>query len=127
MTRKLVLSGSKFEEKIGFSRAIRVGNFISVAGTAAIDENGNSMYQNDVYLQTKKCFEIAQKAVEELGGKLENATRTRIMLVNIDDWEKAAAAHGEFFQKIKPVCTFVEVKGFIKKEWLVEIEIDCVI
>jgi len=127
MTRILISSSSNFENKIGFSRAVRVGDFISIAGTAAVDENGNSIYPNDAYLQTKACFEIARKAIEQAGGKLENTVRTRIMLVNIDDWEKAAKAHGEIFENIKPACTFVEVKRFIKKEWLVEIEMDCII
>lgn len=126
MTRTLISSGSKLEDKIGFSRAVRMGNLISVAGTAAIGENGESLYPGNLYLQTKECFIIAKKAIEQAGGKIENIIRTRIMLVNIKDWEQAAKAHGEFFRTIKPACTFVEVSGFIKKEWLVEIEVDCI-
>lgn len=127
MDRLIVSSDSNLEDIIGFSRAVRVGNFISVSGTAPIGENGGSLYPNDLYLQTKACFEIAKEAIEEAGGKLDNTIRTRIMMVNIAEWEKAAKAHGEFFSKIKPACTFIEVKRFIKKEWLVEIEIDCMV
>ena len=68
-----------------------------------------------------------KKAIEEAGGKLENVIRTRIMLKDISKWKEAAKAHGEFFSEIKPACTFVEVKGFIKADWLVEIEADCVL
>lgn len=127
MKRVNISSDSRFEDVIGFSRAVRIGNFIAVAGTAPVGEKGESLYIGDVYLQTKTCFEIAKKAIEEAGGSVKNIIRTRIMLTNIKNWEKAARAHGEFFKDIKPACTFVEVKGFIKKEWLVEIEVDCVI
>lgn len=127
MERLLISSGSKLEDKIGFSRAVKMGNLISIAGTAAIDDNGHSLYHNDLYLQTKACFNIVKKAIEQAGGKIENTIRTRIMLINMNDWELAAKAHGEFFSKIKPACTFVEVKRFIKKEGLVEIEIDCIV
>ena len=79
-----------------------------------------------MYGQTKYCIEIIKKAIEEAGGKLEDIIRTKIMLKDITDWEEAAKAHGEYFSGIKPACTFVEVGGFIKADWLVEIEADCV-
>ncbi|MCK4433177.1 MAG: RidA family protein [Methanomicrobia archaeon] len=115
------------EKPIGFSRAVRIGNIISVSGTAAIAPDGSTAHPNDVYGQTKYCIEIMKKAVEEAGGKLENVIRTRIMLKDISKWKEAAKAHGEFFSEIRPTCTFVEVKGFIKADWLVEIEADCVL
>ena len=126
MKRINVPSGSKYEDIIGFSRAVKIGNIIAVAGTAPINEDGSTCGINDLYVQTKKCFQITKKAIEDAGGNLSNVIRTRIMLTNINDWEIAAKVHGEFFTDIKPVCTFVEVNGFCNKEWLVETEVDCV-
>lgn len=127
MDRKNISSGSPMEEPIGFSRASRVGNVIAVAGTAAIGPDGQTVGIKNVYEQTKYCIEIMKKAIEEAGGSLQNVIRTRIMLVDMSSWEEAAKAHGEFFSNIRPACTFVEVKGFINKEWLVETEADCII
>ena len=127
MARKNISSGSPMEKPIGFSRASRVGNIIAVAGTAAIDPDGQTVGINNVYEQTKYCIEIMKKAIEEAGGSLQNVIRTRIMLVDMSTWKEAAKAHGEFFSDIRPACTFVEVKGFINKEWLVETEADCVV
>lgn len=127
MKKKRISSGSPFEKPIGFSRAVRIGNIISVSGTAAIAPDGSTMHSNDVYGQTKYCIEIMKKAIEEAGGSLSNVIRTRIMLTDITKWEDAAKAHGEFFSKIRPACTFVEVKGFVRPDWLVETEADCVL
>ncbi len=124
--RKNISSGSHLEEPIGFSRACRIGNFISVAGTAPIQE-GRTAHVGDVYEQTKYCFELSIKALEEAGGKVTDVIRTRIMLTDISTWKEAAKAHGEIFSAIKPACTFVEVSGFVEKEWLVETEVDCVL
>lgn len=115
------------EKPIGFSRASRINNIIAVAGTAAIGDDGQTVSPTNVYDQTKQCIEIMKKAIEEAGGQLSNVIRTRIMLVDISTWEEAAKAHGEYFFEIRPACTFVEVKGFIKKDWLVETEADCII
>jgi len=127
MDRKNISSGSPMEKPIGFSRASRIGNIIAVAGTAPIGPDGQSVGVNDVYGQTKYCIQIMKKAIEEAGGSLQNVIRTRVMLVDMSTWKEAAKAHGEFFSDIRPACTFVEVKGFINKEWLVETEADCVI
>jgi enamine deaminase RidA (YjgF/YER057c/UK114 family) len=127
MKRINISSGSPYEKPIGFSRAVRIGNIISVAGTAPIANDGATACPNDLYNQTKKCIEIIKKAINDAGGQLENVIRTRIFLKNISDWEKAAKAHGEYFSEICPASTFVEIKGFIKDDWLVEIEADCVI
>lgn len=124
MTRKNISSGSPFEDKIGFSRAVKIGNMIAISGTAPIIEG---KLPPDVYEQTKICLTIIEKAIEEAGAKLDNVIRTRIMLLDIKKWEEAARAHGEVFSKIKPASTFVQVSTFIKPEWLVEIEADCVI
>lgn len=127
MDRKNISSGSPLEKPIGFSRACRVGNIIAVAGTAPIGKDGKTVGIDDVYAQTKQCLEITKRAIEEAGGTLKNVIRTRIMLVDMNTWKEAAKAHGEYFSDILPACTFVEVKGFINKEWLVETEADCVI
>lgn len=127
MSRKNVSSGSHLETPIGFSRAVRIGNFIAISGTAPIAEGGTTAHLNDVYGQTKFCINIMLKAIEEAGGSAQDVIRTRIMLTDIKGWESAAKAHGEAFSGVKPACTFVEVSGFINSEWLVETEADCVI
>jgi len=124
--RKNISSGSHLEEPIGFSRACRIGNSISVSGTAPIKQ-GKTVHVGDVYKQTKYCLELSISAIEEAGCKIQDVIRTRIMLTDISRWEEAAKAHGELFSTIKPACTFVEVSRFIDKQWLVETEVDCVI
>lgn len=124
--RKIVSSGSHLEEPIGFSRACRISNSISVSGTAPIN-NGKTVHIDDVYNQTKYCLELSITAIEEAGGSIQDVIRTRIMLTDISRWKEAAQAHGELFSTIKPACTFVEVSRFIDKKWLVETEVDCVI
>jgi len=124
--KKLISSGSPLEETIGFSRACRIGNMIAVAGTAPI-ENGKTVFCGDVYRQTRYCFELSIKAIEEAGGNIQGVIRTRVMLTDISLWQQAAKAHGELFAAVKPACTFVEVSGFIDKDWLVETELDCVV
>ena len=127
MNRKNISSNSYLEKPIGFSRAVRIGNIISVSGTAPISEDGSTAFPDDLYNQAKTCIRIMKKAIEDAGGKMENVIRTRIFLKNAEEWEKAANAHGEFFSEIRPACTFVEVKGFINSDWLIETEADCVI
>ncbi len=124
--KKIVSSGSHLEGPIGFSRACRIGDHIAVAGTAPM-KDGETVFEGDVYNQTKYCLELSTRAIEEAGGSIEDVIRTRILLIDIEGWEDAAKAHGEFFSDIKPACTFVEVKGFIDPDWLVETEIDCVL
>ncbi|MCC7375124.1 MAG: RidA family protein [Verrucomicrobiales bacterium] len=125
MHRMLVSSGSPFEPKIGFSRAVRVGPFLAIAGTAPIAPDGGVSAPGDVHGQTLRCLEIVSKAVSDAGLTLGSVVRTRVMLTDIRRWEEAARAHGKYFGEIKPACTFVEVKGFIHPEWLVELEVDC--
>jgi len=114
------------EKPIGFSRAVRVGDFIAVSGTAPI-QNGQTACPGDVYGQTKVTLEIIKKAVEDAGGRLEDVIRTRIFLTDIKRWEDAAKAHGEFFGDIRPATTFAEVSGLIKEDWLVETEADAIV
>jgi enamine deaminase RidA (YjgF/YER057c/UK114 family) len=124
--RKIVSSGSPLEPEIGFSRAVRVGPFLAVAGTAPIGPDGRAAHPGDVYAQTRLCLDIARRAIEEAGGTLAQVIRTRIMLTDMEQWREAARAHGEVFGSIRPACTFVEVSRFIDPDWLVEIEADCV-
>ena len=125
-TRKLISSGSPFEPRIGFSRAVRIGPFVAVSGTAPIAADGGVAAPGDVYGQTKRCLEIIAQAIANAGLGLQSVIRTRVMLTDISRWEEAARAHGEMFAGVKPACTFVEVKGLINRAWLVEIEADCV-
>jgi len=99
---------------------------LAVAGTAPIAPDGGVTAPGDVYGQTKRCLEIVAQAIADAGLALHSVVRTRIMLTDISRWEEAARAHGELFAGIKPACTFVEVKGFIDREWLVELEADCI-
>lgn len=99
---------------------------ISVSGTAPLTADGSTAYPQDLYLQTITCIKIMKKAIEDAGGKLENVIRTRIYLRDASEWEEAAKAHGEFFSTIRPACTFIEVKGFINPDWLIEMEAECI-
>jgi enamine deaminase RidA (YjgF/YER057c/UK114 family) len=125
--RKRVTSGSPFESKIGFSRAVRVGNILAVSGTAPIAPDGGVAAPGDAYGQTLRCLEIIAQAVRSAGLDLSSVIRTRVYLTEISKWEDAARAHGEVFSEIRPASTFVEVKGLIDPDWLVEIEADCVL
>jgi len=127
MTRMNIKSRSSYGNDIGFSRAVRIGNVIAISGTAPIGPDGESAHVDDLFNQTRRCLQIIKDAVEEAGGKLDNIIRTRVYLVDISRWEEAARAHREYFSKIMPACSFVEVRGLIDKNWLVEIEADCII
>ncbi|MFF5428214.1 MULTISPECIES: RidA family protein [unclassified Streptomyces] len=125
--RQLVGSGSPLEPGIGFSRAVRTGAHVAVAGTAPLAEDGTTVGPGDVYAQTVRCLDIAEAALREAGARLEDVVRTRVLLTDADRWREAARAHGERFTDIRPACTFVEVSRFIDPEWLVEIEVDAVV
>ena len=124
--RKLISSGSQFEPQIGFSRAVRVGPFVAVSGTAPIAPDGSVAAPGDMYGQTKRCLEIISQAIAQAGLGMDSVIRTRVMLTDMSRWKEAAKAHGEVFGKIKPASTFVEVVGLVDRGWLVEIEADCV-
>ena len=127
MTRQRISSGSPFEKPIGFSRAVRIGSILAVSGTAPIDPDGRAAHPGNLYAQTRTCIEIIKEAIEAAGARLEDVIRTRIMLIDIDQWQEAARAHGEYFGEIRPASTFVEVSRFIDPDWLVEMEADCVV
>lgn len=125
-SRRLASSGSPLEPAIGFSRAVRMDNVAAVSGTAPIGADGETVAVGDVGGQTLACIEIALKALADVGLGRNDVIRTRIMLTDISKWREAADVYGRFFGDIRPACTFVEVSGFIDKDWLVEIEMDAV-
>jgi enamine deaminase RidA (YjgF/YER057c/UK114 family) len=127
VTRLLISSGSPYEPRIGFSRAVRVGNFVSVAGTAPIGPDRGTVGLGDPAAQTRRCLEIIRATLEEAGASLNDVIRTRIFLTRIADWERVGEVHGEFFRDIRPASTMVQVARFIDPEWLVEIEVDALI
>jgi enamine deaminase RidA (YjgF/YER057c/UK114 family) len=125
--RKQVSSGSAPAQRIGFSRAVRMGCHIWVAGTAPIAEDGRCAAKGDVYGQTRRCLEIIQAALHATGADLADVVRTRVMLTDIATWSEAARAHGDVFSTIRPVSTFVGVEAFIDPNWMVEIEVDAMV
>lgn len=127
MTRLHVSSGSYLEPVIGFSRAVRVGSTITVAGTAPIAAGGGTACVGDAYGQMKRCIEIAETAIREAGGELRHAVRTRILMTDIGHFDAAARAHGEAFGTIRPATTAMAVTAFVDPQWLVELEVDCVV
>jgi enamine deaminase RidA (YjgF/YER057c/UK114 family) len=127
MQRNNVSSGSPFESSIGFSRAVRIGNIIAVSGTAPIAAEGGTACAGDLYGQTKRCIEIIKQAIEQAGGSLTDVIRTRIFLTDIDRWEEAAKAHGEFFSEVRPAATMIGISKLISPDWLIEMEADCVV
>ncbi len=122
--RKLISSGSKFEERLGFSRAVRVGSHITVSGTAAIGLDGKTAGVGDAGKQAQRIFEIVDGALGEAGSSLKDVVRSRIMLRHIEDWKVVGAVHGKVFGDIRPATCFVQVSRFIDPDWLVEIEVD---
>jgi enamine deaminase RidA (YjgF/YER057c/UK114 family) len=124
--RTCISSGSPWEPRIGFSRAVRVGPWLAVSGTAPVASDGGVAAPGDVHGQTARCLEIIARAIVEAGFDLTDVIRTRVMLTDITRWPEAARAHGDVFGEVRPACTFVEVKGFIEPAWLVEVEADCV-
>ena len=125
--RKLISSGSPFEPRIGFSRAVRVGPFVAVSGTAPIAPDGGVAAPGDVYGQTKRCLEIIGQALAEVGAEPSHVVRTRVYLVDADDWEGVGHAHGEVFADIRPATSFVVVASLLDPAWLVEIEAEAIV
>ena len=122
--RTLISNGNPMEKIVGFSRAVRVGPFIAVGGTAPVDAEGKTVGVGDVRAQTKQCFEIIKSALEDAGSGLEDIVRTRVILTNIDDWKDAIEARKEYCQEVRPVDTIMAIDRFVNPEWLVEIEAD---
>lgn len=125
--RMNISSGAKWEDIVGYSRAVRVGNTIEVAGTTAVDEQGNVVGVNDAYEQTRFSLAKIEKALTAAGASLEDVVRTRMFVTDISKWEEIGRAHGEFFRTIKPAASMIEVKGLISPELLVEIEVTAIL
>ena len=125
--RQLVSNGNPMEEVVGFSRAVRVGPFISVGGTAPVDSDGKTVGVGDVFAQTTQCFEIVKHALEQAGSGLHDIVRTRVILTDIDNWKKAIEARKAFCRDARPVDTIMAIDRFVNPEWLVEIEVDAVV
>lgn len=122
-----ISSGAQWEEIVGYSRAVRIGHVVEVAGTTAVDEQGAVVGINDPGAQTRFILQKIEKALIQAGATLQDVIRTRIFVTDISRWEEIGRAHGDFFRTIKPVATMVEVKALISPELLVEIEVSAVL
>lgn len=125
--RQLISNGNPMEEIVGFSRAVRVGPWISVGGTAPVDAEGKTVGIGDVHAQTTRCFEIIEAALMAAGSGLHDIVRTRVILTDIERWREAIEARKAFCLEARPVDTIMAVTRFVNPEWLVEIEVDAVV
>ena len=127
MKRTNYSSGAKWENIVGYSRAVRIGNIVEVTGTVAVDESGLPVAKGDAYGQTRFIIEKIESVLKRAGASLEDVVRTRMFVTDISRWEEYGKAHGEFFSIIKPCTSMIEVKGLIAPEYLIEIEATAVI
>lgn len=125
--RRTIQTASPYEPLFGLSRAVRVGRWIAVAGTAPIGPDGKTVGVGNPAAQARRCFEISRVALEQLGASLEDVVRTRILLTRIEDWKAVAEVHGEIFREVRPANTTMQVCRFIDPDWLVETEVDAVV
>jgi enamine deaminase RidA (YjgF/YER057c/UK114 family) len=127
MDRRTVTSGTEWEPRVGYSRAVRVGDRICVSGTTATDEEGAVVAVGDPYGQARHAMENVVSAVEEAGGAVGDVVRTRMYVVDIDEWEEVGRAHAEVFGDVRPATSMVEVSRLVDPDLLVEVEAEAVV
>lgn len=127
MKRTNYFSGAKWENIVGYSRAVKIGNVIEVTGTVSVDENNDLIGGNDAYEQAKFIIQKIEKVLQNAGASLKDVVRTRMFVTDISRWEEYGKAHGEFFKDIRPCTTMIEVSKLISPEYLIEIEATAII
>lgn len=127
MNRTNFSSGAKWEDIVGYSRAVKVGNTIEITGTVAVDENTNLVGGNSAYEQTKFIIQKIERVLQQAGSSLKDVVRTRMFVTDISRWEEYGKAHGEFFKNIRPCTSMIEIKALIDPEYLIEIEATAIV
>ena len=126
MERKNYTTGAKWEDIVGYCRAVQVGNILEISGTTAA-KDGEILHKGDAYGQARYIIELASKVLQDAGGSLKDVIRTRMYVTDVKEWEAVGKAHGEFFSEIKPASTMVEVSGLVDPDMLVEIEFSAIL